>query len=212
MKNVSTFYRSYTIIGFILLLFSISFMPLQIESLLAKRIDLIREKETEEAEAEVLSMEHGLSREQMNDLNDEVTQANTEINQLINHSAVANDSINTLMNRAATEPHLLDTIQDIYNRVIMADERKIDSLNRLFTEKSNLLMERIRSFSRKERDLKIVQAHVQSADAKIGHISIFLPVHVGILVLTVLFGLFFFLTGLNKGKRQHQQWQDSVTE
>ena len=212
MKNASTIYCSYTIMGFILLLFSLSIMPLRIESLLAKRIDLIREKETEEAEAEVLSMEHGLSREQMNDLNGEVTQANTEINRLINHSAVANDSINTLMNRAATEPHLLDTIQDIYNRVIMVDERKIDSLNQLFTEKSNLLMERIRSFSRKDRDLKIVQAHVRSAEAKIGHLSVLLPVHAGILALTLLFGLLFFLTGLKKWKRQHQQWQDSGME
>ncbi len=205
MKNASTTYLSYTIIGFVLLLFSISIMPLRIESLLAKRVDLIQNKEIEEAEAEVISMEHGLSQEQMNDLNSEVNQVNTEINQLIDHSAAVNDSINTLMNRAASEPHLLDTIQDLYNREIMVDEKKIDSLNQCFTEKSNRLMEQIRSFNRKERDLTIVQANIRSVNTKLSYLSILLPVHVGTLVLTLLFGLLFFILGLKKLTIEHQQ-------
>ena len=201
-----------TLIGFILLLFSISYMPMRIESLLVKRVDLIQEKEAKEAEAEVLSMEHGLSKEQMNDLHTEVTQTNNEINRLINHSSTVNDSINALMNRAAKEPHLLDTIQYLYNHGIMADERKIDSLNQLFTEKSNRLMERIRSFNQKDQDLNILQSKIRSIQTKIGHLSILLPVHFGILTLTFLSGIFFFIMGLKKWKGEHQQWQDSGME
>jgi len=212
MNNVSNIHAFNTIIGFILLLFSISYMPMRIESLLVKRIDLIREKEVEEAEAEVLSMEHGLSREQMNDLNTDVTQANNEINQLIHHSASVNDSINALMNRAANEPHLLDTIQDLYNRGILADERMIDSLSQLFTEKSNQLMERIRSFNQKDRDLKIVQANIRSKNAKLRYFAILLSVHFGMLTVTFLFGFFFFVIGLKNWKRNNQHWQDSNVE
>jgi len=212
MNNVSNIHAFNTIIGFILLLFSISYMPMRIESLLVKRIDLIREKEVEEAEAEVLSMEHGLSREQMNDLNTDVTQANNEINQLIHHSASVNDSINALMNRAANEPHLLDTIQDLYNRGILADERMIDSLSQLFTEKSNQLMERIRSFNQKDRDLKIVQANIRSKNAKLRYLAILLSVHFGMLTVTFLFGFFFFVIGLKNWKRHNQHWQDSNVE
>jgi len=212
MNNVSNIHAFNTIIGFILLLFSISYMPMRIESLLVKRIDLIREKEVEEAEAEVLSMEHGLSREQMNDLNTDVTQANNEINQLIHHSASVNDSINALMNRAANEPHLLDTIQDLYNRGILADERMIDSLSQLFTEKSNQLMERIRSFNQKDRDLKIVQANIRSKNAKLRYLAILLSVHFGMLTVTFLFGFFFFIIGLKNWKRHNQHWQDSNVE
>lgn len=212
MNNVSKIHAFNTIIGFILLLFSISYMPMRIESLLVKRIDLIREKEVEEAEAEVLSMEHGLSREQMNDLNTDVTQANNEINQLIHHSASVNDSINALMNRAANEPHLLDTIQDLYNRGILADERMIDSLSQLFTEKSNQLMERIRSFNQKDRDLKIVQANIRSKNAKLRYLAILLSVHFGMLTVTFLFGFFFFVIGLKNWKRHNQHWQDSNVE
>ena len=212
MNNVSKIHAFNTIIGFILLLFSISYMPMRIESLLVKRIDLIREKEVEEAEAEVLSMEHGLSREQMNDLNTDVTQANNEINQLIHHSASVNDSINSLMNRAANEPHLLDTIQDLYNRGILADERMIDSLSQLFTEKSNQLMERIRSFNQKDRDLKIVQANIRSKNAKLRYLAILLSVHFGMLTVTFLFGFFFFVIGLKNWKRHNQHWQDSNVE
>ncbi len=212
MNNVSNIHAFNTIIGFILLLFSISYMPMRIESLLVKRIDLIREKEVEEAEAEVLSMEHGLSREQMNDLNTDVTRANNEINQLIHHSASVNDSINALMNRAANEPHLLDTIQDLYNRGILADERMIDSLSQLFTEKSNQLMERIRSFNQKDRDLKIVQANIRSKNAKLRYFAILLSVHFGMLTVTFLFGFFFFVIGLKNWKRHNQHWQDSNVE
>jgi len=212
MNNVSNIHAFNTIIGFILLLFSISYMPMRIESLLVKRVDLIREREVEEAEAEVLSMEHGLSREQMSDLNTEVTQANNEINQLINHSASVNDSINAMMNRAANEPHLLDTIQDLYNRGILADERMIDSLSQLFTEKSNQLMERIRSFNQKDRDLKIVQANIRSKNAKLRYLSIFLSIHFGMLTVTFLSGFFFFVIGLKNWKRHNQHWQDSNVE
>jgi len=212
MNNVSNIHAFNTIIGFILLLFSISYMPMRIESLLVKRVDLIREREVEEAEAEVLSMEHGLSREQMSDLNTEVTQANNEINQMINHSASVNDSINAMMNRAANEPHLLDTIQDLYNRGILADERMIDSLSQLFTEKSNQLMERIRSFNQKDRDLKIVQANIRSKNAKLRYLSIFLSIHFGMLTVTFLSGFFFFVIGLKNWKRHNQHWQDSNVE
>lgn len=212
MNNVSNIHAFNTIIGFILLLFSISFMPMRIESLLVKRVDLIREKQVEEAAAEVLSMEHGLSREQMNDLNTEVTQANNEINQLMHHSASLNDSINALMNRAANEPYLLDTIQDLYNRGILTDERMIDSLNQLFTEKSNRLMERIRSFNQKDRDLKIVQANIRSKNVKLRYLAILLSVHFGMLTMTFLSGFFFFVIGFKNWKRHNQHWQDSNVE
>jgi len=212
MNNVSNIHAFNTIIGFILLLFSFSYMPMRIESLLVKRVDLIREKQVEEAAAEVLSMEHGLSREQMNDLNTEVTQANNEINQLINHSVSVNDSINALMNRTADEPHLLDTIRDLYNRGILADERMIDSLNPLFTEKSNQLMERIRSFNQKERDLKIVQANIRSKNTKLRYLSVFLSIHFGMLAVTFLSGFFFFVIGFKNWIRHNQHWQDSNVE
>lgn len=195
-------------IGFVLLLFSLSFMPMRIESLLVQRVNLIQQKEVAEAEAEVLSMEHGLSKGEMSELNTEVTQANNEINRLINHSTAVNDSINALMNRAANEPHLLDTIQDLYTRGILADERKIDSLNQLFTEKSNQLMERIRSFNQKDRDLKIVQAQIRSNGVKIRYLSLLLPIHFGILILTILSGFSLFVTGLKKWRRQNQRRQD----
>lgn len=212
MKNLPNVTQFHSIIGFILLLFSISYMPIRIESLLVKRLDLIEEKEIEEAAAEVLSMEHSLSQEQMNDLNNDVTQTNNEITRLINHSAAVNDSINALMSRAPNEPHLLDTIQQLYNYSIIADERKIDSLNQLFTEKSTRLMEHIRSFNQKDRDLKIAHSTIRNRDDKIHCLSVLLSIHVGILVVTLLSGLYFFIIGLNKWSWQGIPGQDSGVE
>lgn len=212
MKNHTNIHPFQAITGLLLLLFSISYMPVRIESLLVQRIDLIQEKEAEEAMAEVLSMEHGLSREQMNELNAEVTQTNSEINRIINHSAAVNDSLNALMERAVNTPHLLDTIQELYNSGIMADEKKIDSLNQIFTEKSSRLMAKIQSFNLKDRDLKIAQSAIRNKQAKIRYVSILLPVYIGILTVTLLGGVSFLIIGLKRWSSQNKQGQDSGME
>ena len=136
MNNEINIYRFITIIGFILLLFSLSFLPLRIEKLLNERVDIIQEKESEEAMAQFQSEDHQLLKEQMNDLSRAVTQTNSQITLLIDHTSLINDSINMLLTRAVTEPHLLDTIQLFYNNGILIDEIKIDSLNHIFSERS----------------------------------------------------------------------------
>ena len=212
MNNGSNIHRFISIIGFILLLFSLSFMPIRIETLLGRKVELMQEQEAEDAEAEFQTMEHTFIKEQMNELNNEVTQTNSQINLLIDHTASVNDSINNLMNMAVTEPHLLDTIQELFNSGILPDEMKIDSLNHLFTEKSNRLMEQIRSFYQKDRDLKIVRSGIRGKKLKIRYLSILIPVHVGILVLAFLSGFSLFLVGLKNWKRHNQGNRDSSIE
>ena len=79
MSNETSMYRSITVIGFILLLFSISFIPVRIERLAEKRIDVMFEKETEEAIEHFQAEEHRLLKEQMSGLSEVVTKTNTQI-------------------------------------------------------------------------------------------------------------------------------------
>ena len=200
MNNEINIYRFITIIGFILLLFSLSFLPLRIEKLLNERVDIIQEKESEEAIAQFQSEEHQLLKEQMNDLSRAVTQTNSQITLLIDHTSLINDSINMLLARAVTEPHLLDTIQLFYNKGILIDEIKIDSLNHIFRSRSNSLIEKIRVFNQKDRDLKIIQSGIRAKNQKYSYLSINILVQFAILGITFIGGIVLIIGGLKKWK------------
>ena len=201
MNNGQTFCRFVAFIGILIFLFSISFMPLRIETLLDKRAELIRYKEEQEAETELQSMDHDLLKDQMEELNLEVRNTSNQINALINHTAQLNDSINRLMERAVNQPDLLDTIQKLYDDEIVKDELQIDSLNRLFHDKSNALIEQIRSFNRKDRDLKILKSVTKEKSIKSKYISVLIPLHLGIFIFTFVSGLYLFIWGLRKWRK-----------
>ena len=212
MNSEINIYRVITIIGFILFLFSLSFIPLRIERLLIERVDIIHEKESEEALAQFQSEEHQLLKEQMNELNRIVSQTNNQITLLIDHTSLINDSINLLMTRAVNEPHLLDTIQALYSSGILTDEIKIDSLNRLFRDRSNSLIEQIRVFNQKDRDLKIIQSGIRGENRKNSYLSISLLVQFAVLGITFICGVVLFISGLKKWRLSLSKNQDSGIE
>lgn len=201
MMNNPNVYRSITIAGILFIFFSISYVPVRIESLLEKSTDTSRKKEELIAEEKMESMEYDLLRQQMNELNQTVNEINIQINSFINHTGILNDSINSLMTRSVSKPELLDTIQDIYNNGILAEERKIDSLNQFFSEKSNELIHQIRVFNTKDRDLKILHAGIQAASLKHKYASVFIIAQFVIFILTFFFGIFLFIRGLKKWKK-----------
>lgn len=212
MGNESNIHRFLSIIGFILLLFSLSFMPHRVEKLFVRKTILIQEQEEKEAISEFQNMEHTLLKEQMNELNVEVTETDNQINRLISHTASVNDSINGLMNRAANEPHLLDTIQELFNSGILTDELMIDSLNLIFKEKSNRLLESIRVFNQKDRDLKIIRSGVKGKVSQLRYISLLLLFHVGVMVVAFISGFSLLLVGLINWKKHNRNIHDSGIE
>ena len=201
MNNGLTFCRFVAFTGILLFLFSISLMPLRIETLLDKKVELVRYKEEQEAETELQAMDHDLLKDQMEEMNLQVRNTSNQINALINHTAQLNDSINRLMERAVNQPDLLDTIQKLYDDGIVRDEFQIDSLNRLFHDKSNALIEQIRLYNRKDRDLKILQSVTKEKRIKSKYISVLIPVHLGIFIFTFVSGLYLFIWGLRKWRK-----------
>ncbi|UCG27535.1 MAG: hypothetical protein JSV24_11265 [Bacteroidales bacterium] len=201
MNNGPVLYRFIALTGFLFFMFSISFMPLRIESLLNKNAELIRLREEQEAEAELQTMDHDLLKDQMEELNLEVSNTSNQISERISHTAQLNDSINRLMERAVNEPYLLDTIEQIYNDGIMSDEIQIDSLNTIFRDKSNALIEQIRLYNRKDRDLKILHAVMKEKSVRSGYLSVLIPAHLGIFILTFVSGLYLFIRGIRKWQK-----------
>jgi len=187
-------------------------MPLRVEKLLVRKTILIQEQEEKEAISEFQNMGHTLLKEQMNELNVEVTGINNQINRLILHTASVNDSINGLMTRAVNEPHLLDTIQELYNSGILTDELKIDSLNLIFKEKSNRLLKQIRVFNQEDRDLKIIQSGVKGKARQLRYFSFWFLFHVGVMVVAFISGFLLLLAGLKNWKKYNRSIRDSSIE
>lgn len=212
MNNGLTFCRFVAFTGILLFLFSISFMPLRIETLLDKKAELVRHKEEQEAETELQAMDHDLLKDQMEEMNLQVRNTSNQINALINHTAQLNDSINRLMERVVNQPDLLDTIQKLYDDGIVRDEFQIDSLNRLFHDKSNALIEQIRLYNRKDRDLKILQSVTKEKRIKSKYISVLIPAHLGIFIFTFVSGLYLFIWGLRKWRKGYLANSDGDME
>jgi hypothetical protein len=198
--------------GIILFLVSISFIPLTIDKLLENYFTTeVKERRLAE-EINFQSIEHDLLNQNMNELNIFVNNTNQEINNLILRSGAINDTINKLIEKSRKNLNLVDTIQELFNNDILVIEKKIDSLNEIFEEKSNELFQQVKAFNIKDRDLKIIREE-QQAQEKLTFFKFFTLIEFCVFFVFCFFGgIILFITGLKKWRFEYSRLKNQQQE
>jgi|GEM_PF-1091723 len=118
-------------------------------------------------------------------VNEQVVQSNNELNALIRKSNEINNRISELLEGALSSPALRDSIDSLYQYQVNRIEPSIDSVNTVFNEKTDLLVEQLTEIRQLEQEIHIHEAAILMYE----HRLFALHILGGFLLFTTLAGL-----------------------
>ena len=175
--------------GLLLIIFSMTYLPNKLEKISASCFDQITLNSKIIAKEKFQSINHDLINREVEDLSYNVDVLNRQLNNSIAKSNETNEAMSNLLIKAQGQTQLLDSVRMMYNNEIVVHEKMVDSLNSLFRENSNLLIDKMKTFNKSNLDLKLIQSESKYQNK-------FILSQILLLILYLLFFLFCLINGV----------------
>ncbi|MGC9470401.1 MAG: hypothetical protein ACP5D1_02535 [Bacteroidales bacterium] len=174
--------------GFLLLILSWFLLLTGSFFLPQKYFQLEYQSKVREEESGTVSREIRNLQDEAQIINEQVIQSNNELNALIRKSNEINNRVSELLEGALSSPSLRDSIDSLYQFQVNRIEPSIDSVNNVFNEKTDLLVEQLTEIRQLKQEIHIHEAAILMYK----HHLFALRILGGFLLFTTLAGL---LTG-----------------
>ena len=177
------------IAGLMILLFSLGFFSFRLEFSLKKQGSYQEKYKILQVKHEALKTQSMQERQKIHDLSRKVDNLANNISSLIYQGNALNDSLNHWFSQG---PEVVLRLQDslqIIQTDLEQNEHQIDSLNQLFTEKSDVLLEKMENLNKQDLKLKLEQVHLNLYEKSILFIKMLLFIYVFFLSGGVLWGI-----------------------
>jgi len=175
--------------GILLLLFSMTYLPYKLEQLSTSYFDRLTEKSKILAKEQFQTIQHDLINKEVENLSLDVDGLNRQLNNAITESNETNAAMSNLLIEAQGKTQLLDSVRTMYDSEILVHEKNVDSLNSLFREKSNLLIDKMKMFNKSDLEFKLIRSESK-------YQSKFILSRLILLFAYILFFLFCFTNGI----------------
>lgn len=184
--------------GLVILFFSLGFFTIRLEFSLKKQGVFQEKYKVLQVKHEALKTRSMQEKQETQGLNREVDNLANQISSLIYQGNALNDSLNHWFSLG---PEVVLTLQDSL-QVIQAgleqNEHQIDSLNQLFTEKSDVLLEKMENLNKQDLKLKLEQVRLNLYEKSILVIKALLFFYVFFLFGGVLWGIILLTKSFSK--------------
>jgi len=185
----------YVLVGLVLILFSLSFFTIRFE----RGFDNLQQAQSAFHEKKIrydyAGQNSGFMKREINDLNADVNQLASRISQLVIQGNNVNDTIIQIIETAETSSATLDTLETLQYAMALS-EKEVDSLNLLFEEKSDQLIDLMDQYESSEMNMNLIKSEIQIFSERIWFIKLFLLIYLFFMTLGLVTGVFFLIQGL----------------
>lgn len=204
---------NYTVVsGFLLIIFSMTYLPFKLEKLAASCFEQLTIKSKIIAEEKFQSINHELIKREVDNLSLIVDELNRKLNDAIVNSNETNQAMSNLLVKAQGQIQLLDSVRQMYDHEIIVHEKMVDSLNTLFRESSNILISKMKTFNKSDLELNIVQSEKKFKGSFILSQMILFILYAIFFLFCITFGIVLFFKGLKQLNIAHAGYSEEFIQ
>lgn len=198
--------------GFLLIIFSMTYLPFKLEKLSASCFDQLTIKSKIIAKEKFQSINHELINREVENLSLTVDELNRKLNNAIVISNETNQAMSNLLVKAQGQIQLLDSVRQMYDHEIIVHEKMVDSLNALFRESSNLLISKMKTFNKSDLELNIVQSEKKFKGTFILSQMILFILYAIFFLFCITVGIVLFFKGLKQLNSAHAGYSEEFIQ
>ncbi len=196
MKNHPPAVGQYRIItGLVLLTLSVIVLVAVFPSFLSRIIESSQEMKILAEEVRERRRDYNRTREESESLNHEIVDMNSRINALVIQSEQITGRINEYLDTSIRNRTARDSIKTLFGEQVDVIEPRIDSLQLLFTAKTDEMVGKLKLLYQKEKDMNI-SIHQQDLKTRLKEVYTFtVVISLPLLLFMLMYGLFLLISG-----------------
>lgn len=196
MKNHPPAVGQYRIItGLVLLTLSVIVLVAVFPSFLSRIIESSQEMKILAEEVRERRRDYNRTREESESLNHEIVDMNSRINALVIQSEQITGRINEYLDTSIRNRTARDSIKTLFGEQVDVIEPRIDSLQLLFTAKTDEMVGKLKLLYQKEKDMNI-SIHQQDLKTRLKEVYTFtVVIGLPLMLFMLMYGLFLLISG-----------------
>lgn len=196
MKNHPPAVGQYRIItGLVLLTLSVTVLFAVFPSFLSRIIESSQEMKILAEEVRERKRDYNRTREESESLNHEIVDMNSRINALVKQSEQITGRINEYLDTSIRNRTARDSIKSLFGEQVDVIEPRIDSLQLLFTAKTDEMVGKLKLLYQKEKDMNI-SLHQQDLKTRLKEVYTFtVVIGLPLMLFMLMYGLFLLISG-----------------